>query len=175
MKHIKTITIPPLKGTKVIVDSKLFSYIDSDFKNWGATEKGIPTKEMKLDVFEMDKDARFDEMMSIDNLLTQEQILYFVENHRDLLRQEGFVTFFPFKSDDRVFVASVYVRVGGALSARVYRFSFDYVWYAGDRLRVVVPQLALNNSEPNPSDTLIDINQAIERVKADGYLIFKQI
>lgn len=150
MKHLTTISIPALKGKNVIANSKLFSYIDSNFKNWGADKPGTATKKMKLDVFEMDKDATFAEMMSPDNLLTQEQILYFIENHKDLLRQDDYATFFPFKSIDEVFVADVRVRVGGSLEARVYRLSYGLVWYAGDRHRVVVPATVTSNLSDDP-------------------------
>lgn len=139
MKHPTTIKIPALKGKKVIVDSKLFTYIDSDFKSYGANKPGKATKAMKLDVFEMDKDATFAQMMSPDNLLTQEQILYFVKNHKDLLRKDGYATFFPFKSGEEVFVAFVRVLVynGGSLGVSMHRFSDGYAWRAEYRHRFV--------------------------------------
>lgn len=171
MKLLNTIEIPALKGKKVIADSKLFTWVDSDFKNWGANKPRGATKKMKLDVFEMDKDATFAEVMSTENLLTQEQILYFIEKHSDLLRTDGLATFFPFKSGEKSFVACVF-RLGGELEASVYRFSRDLVWRADRRLRVVVPQLKLGNSEKalNPSDTL---TLAIEQVKKAGYQVSK--
>lgn len=141
MTHLHTIEIPALKGTKVIADSKLFSYIDPDFKNWSADKKGKATKKMKLDVFEMDKDATLAEMMSPDNLLTQEQILYLVENHKDLLHPDGYATLFPFKSGEEVFVVNVYVHGVGRLGVDAYRLSRDDVWYAGDRHRIVIPKI----------------------------------
>lgn len=140
MKLIQTINIPKLSSKKVIADSKLFYYIDSDFKNWKADEKGKATKAMKLDIFEMDKDAKFSEMMSPDNLLTQEQILHFVENHKDLL--SNWSTFFPFKSNGEVFVAFVRVDSDEGPDVSVVRFSDDDVWDAEYRHRIVVPQLA---------------------------------
>lgn len=142
MKDIKTITIPPLSGKKVIKDSKIFSYIDPDFKRWGADKEGVETPEMKLDVMEMNKDTRFDEMMSTDNVLTQEQILYFLEHHKDILRQAGHATFFLFKSGEEFFVAYVLVYSGERPCVRVVRFSNDSVWRAEDRPRIVIPQLA---------------------------------
>lgn len=153
MKHITTIKIPKLSGRKVIADSELFSWIDSDFKNWGADQKGKPIKAMNLDIFEMDKDAMFSEMMSPDNLLTQEQILFFVENHKDLLRKDGYGTFFPFKSKEEVFVARVRLDAGEGPVVDVRRFSYGGVWGAEYRRRLVVPQLTPRNSEPSPLDT----------------------
>lgn len=172
MKHITTIEIPALKGEGVIADSKLFYYIDSDFRNYGADKPGIATKKMKLDVFEMDKDATFAQMMSADNLLTQEQILYFIKNHKDLLRQNGYATFFPFKSGEEVFVAYVCVDGDGGLSVGVRRFSHDDVWSAEDRLRFVVPKLTPRTSESSPSDTLT-LNSAIKMIKEAGYQVSK--
>ncbi len=151
MKHITTVTIPALEGKKVIADSKLFSYVDPDFKKWGADKPSGLSKKMKLDVQEMDKDATFAQMMSPEHVLTQEQILYFVEYHKDLLRQDGYETFFPFKSGTEVFVADVIVLGDGRLRAGAYRLSNDYVWNAEYRHRFVVPQLALNSSALCPS------------------------
>lgn len=148
MVHIKTIKIPKLPGKHTIANSKLFIYIDSDFKNWKADEKSASSKSMNIDIFEMDKDARFDQMMSVDNLMTQDQILYFVEKYKDLLRQDGYATFFPFKSNGEVFVANVRVSSGG-LCVCVRRFSRDRVWGADYRGRVVVPQLESKDLSPD--------------------------
>ncbi len=173
-KLIQTIEIPALKGTKVIADSKLFSWIDSNFKSWGADKKVKSTKTMKLDVCEMIEDATFAQIMSKDNLLTQEQILYFIENHKDLLRQDYYSTFFPFKSGEEVFVARVVVGDGGGLEVGVGCFSDDFVWFAGCRRRFVVPQLTPRTSEQTliPFDAL---TLAIAEVKKAGYIIYKQV
>lgn len=145
MKHIQTIQFPALKGNNLIKDSTLFTgYKDSEFDS--KTEK-IASKAMNIDVFEMDKDATFEQMMSPDNLMTQEQILYFVNNYKDLLRQDGWATFFPFKSNGEVFVAFVDVYSDGP-RVRVCRFSDDYVWHAEFRHRIVCPSIS-SIKEPN--------------------------
>ena len=77
--------------------------------------------------------------------LTQPQIIHFVEKHKKWLRTDGYGTFFLFKVGEELFVAYVYFDGYGRLKVFVYRFSFDYVWYAGCGHRVVVPQLALAN------------------------------
>lgn len=175
MKKITTITLPKNSGKKVIADSKLFIWIDSDFKNWKADEKGKPTEAMDIDVFEMDIDATFAQMMSPDNLMTQEQILVFIEKYRDLLRQDGYATFFPFKSNGEVFVAGVSVGSGG-LRARVRRLSCGGVWGAGFRHRVVVPATKSSDSlseidtltpgHYEPSDIDRNIPNLVQRVKS---------
>lgn len=172
-KLLTTVTIPATKGTKVIADSKFFTYIDSDFKRWGADKKGGERPETTLEVREMEEDATFEQMMSKENLLTQEQILYFVEHHQDQLRTGGYATFFPFKSGDKFFVARVGLSSGGP-HVDVDHLSGDGVWGAGGRHRVVVPQLT-----PSPSDlTLSDsdtLTLAIEAVKKAGFIIYKEI
>lgn len=173
MKHLQTIIIPKLKGDEVIADSKLFFHIDSDFRNWETAEKGKATKKTKLDVFEMDKDATFEQMMSKEKLLTQEQILYVIENHKEVLRQDGYATFFPFKSNNVVFVALVRVSSGG-LCVLVRRFSYGNVWGADARRRVVVPQLALKDFETSPSDTLA-LEKRVEELEATMEKIRKVI
>lgn len=152
MNHIITIKIPALKGNKLVKDSKLFNWIDSDFVNYKASEKGKKTKAQNLDVLELTGDGTFKDIFTDPDkmVLTQEQILYFVENHKDKLRQYGYITFFLFKSYNNFFVARVYVRSRGRLDVHVSRFGFSGVWDAGYRSRVVVPQLA----EPLKSETL---------------------
>ena len=56
---------------------------------------------------------------------------------------------------------AIVFRVGGELMAYVRRFSDGRVWYAEDRHRVVVPQLALKSSELSlsSSDTLSIANR----------------
>jgi len=175
LKLIKTITIPNLKGTKIIANSKLFDWIDQDFKNWGANKKGKATEEMKVDVMEMKEKATFQQMMSPDSLLTQEQILYFIENHKDLISKNRY-TFFPFKSGEKVFVADVYVHSVGSLAANVHRFSNDYVWPAESRYRFVVPQL--NSKLPSSNDSLTlsssdTLENAIKICKDAGLTVTK--
>lgn len=134
-------------GTKTIADSKnIFSWIDDDFKAYGANTKGVATKETSVDVYEMAKDATFAQMfgsLSTDLstlCLTQEQILNFVAKHRNMLRTEGYGTFFLFKSGEDFFVARVYVCSDG-LRVYVRRFEYGRVWSAERSPRLVVPQL----------------------------------
>ncbi len=180
MKHITSIKIPALEGTKVIANAKdIFTgYIDSDYKKWGADKKGEATKEVNVDVFELDKDGKFSDFIETDKLLTQEQILYFCENHKDSLRQGGYATLFPLKSGDEIFVARAYVHSDGSLYSYVCRFSYDYVWDAEYRYRLVVLQLDPKTPSTSDSSTLSSIDplqKAIEVVKNAGYLIYKQI
>ena len=140
----------PRDGSRTIHSSKnVFSVIDSDFKDYGANEKGEKTGETEVDVYEMTKDANFAEMFSSLNnnpealCLTQDQILEFIEMHKRWLRTEGYATLFLFKSNNQFFVAYVYFGGDGSLKVYVYRFGDDHVWDAGYRDRVVVPQRKL--------------------------------
>lgn len=169
---IKTVTIPKTSGKKLIKDSKLFLYTDSDFVKYGASEKGEPMEEINVGVFELTKDSRFSDFLSKDNLITQEQIINYCENHKDLLT--NWYTFFPFKSGDEVFVACVYVYSGG-LFVNVVRFSFDHVWSAAFRPRFVVPQLKtseLSDLSLRNSDSLT-LKKAIEICKENGLTVTK--
>lgn len=148
----KDITIKALKGKKTIARSEMFNYLDSDFENYGTDKIGEVTKEMPLAMLEINEDGTFEQIFARigkkeECVMSQEQILDFIENHNDKLRSYGFATFFLFKVGEDFFVASVRVRSDGSLEASVGRFSYDYVWGAGDRLRVVVPQLALKTSD----------------------------
>lgn len=148
MKKLFDVKIPALKGTKTIADSKLFNFIDSNFKNWGIDTLGkhikkIGTFEQNLEVLEMDEEATFKDIFTNPEkmVLTQEQILWFVENHKDKLRKNWYGNFFLFKVNGECFVAVVDVFGDGQLRVAVVRFSGDGVWSSEVRLRVVVPQL----------------------------------
>lgn len=142
------ITIAACDGTQTLAQAKKTfpAYLDSDFKNWGLDKRGKPTKETAVSVFEMVKDATFAQMFGslkadLDKMcLTQDQIKTFCEKHQNLLRADGYGTFFLFKGEDQFFVASVSVRSDG-LRVDVFRFEDDHVWYAVLQRRVVVPQL----------------------------------
>jgi hypothetical protein len=153
----ETIVIEPTDGMRTIAQAKnvFTNGIDPDFVNWGLNNPGQATEEMVATVFEMVKDGTFENVFGSLNLpleqscFTQSQIIDFVVNHKDKLRQDGYGTFFLFKKDqnlpatpDNLFVASVYVRSDG-LYVHVGRFSCDRVWHAGCRHRFVFPQLTL--------------------------------
>lgn len=152
---ITTVVIPKTSGKKTIADSKgVFYWIDPDFKSWQANEPGTSQKETTVEVREMTKSTTFKEMVSTDALLTQDQILWFVENHKDLLCKDWY-TYFPFKSGNKVFVADVRFDGLGRLEVRVDRFSEVSVWLAVYRPRLVVPQLKTSDTltaTDRPSD-----------------------
>ena len=144
------VVIPVCDGTQTIADNgkRVFTgWIDPDFKAYGANERGQATPETSVQVYEMTEDADFATMFaSLDKetdklCLTQHQILEFVRSRPDLLRTDGYATFFLFKSKGKLVVAHVYRYGDGTFSVSVYRFDFNLVWYTRYRHRVVVPQL----------------------------------
>lgn len=174
---LKTITIPALKGDLTITEaSDVFTgYIDSYFKNWKTDVPSKKTSEAKMSIFDLTENKTFAQIF-IDPkkmCMTQAQIIYFVKNHKDLLRTDGYGTFFLFKVGNKFFVACVCFRDVGQLGVDVYRFSLDVVWDAGYRRRIVVPQLALESSEtelltPSYSDLL-----TLERIEQKLDLLLK--
>lgn len=145
----KSLVLDVVDGTEILAKVKeMFAYIDSDFRNWKADEKGPATEKTPVVVYEMVKDATFMQMfgsLSSDPrklCLTQAQIKNFVQKYRDWLRVDGWATFFLFESHNNFFVAHVHVNSDGSLSVYVYRFGHSYVWRAGNRHQLVVPQLA---------------------------------
>ena len=149
----ETLELDETDGKATIAKAKdtFPGWIDPDFKEYGCDVKSEPTKKTQVSVHEMIKDGTFAQIFNgmSDDLnklvMTQPQIIQFVQKHRKWLRTEGYGTFFLFKVGDGIFVASVNFHGDGRLGVRVVRFSRDCVWRAGDRLRVVVPQLALTN------------------------------
>jgi len=135
-------------GSEGLTDANdTFSYIDSDFKNWGADQKGPATKETLASVCEIIKDGTFSQIFGslspdVRKLCwTPAQIKIFCKKHRQWLRTDGYGTFFLFESKGGFFVASVGFDSDGSLEVSVDRFGRDVVWSAGYRRRVVVPQL----------------------------------
>lgn len=136
-------------GSEILADaSDMFTWIDDDFRNYGADQKGPATGKTPVHIYEMTKDATFVQMfgsISADMrkiCLTQAQIKGFVRKYRNWLRTDGYATFFLFESNGHFFVASVNVNSDGNLKVHVRRFEYSDVWSAEDRRRVVVPQLA---------------------------------
>jgi hypothetical protein len=126
-------------------------WIDPDFKAYGCDMKSEPTKKTRVSVHEMIKPGTFAQIFNgmSDDLnslcLTQSQIIQFVQKHRKWLRTEGCGTLFLFKvgkgEDDELFIARAYFGDDGLLVIRVNGLSYDRVWDARHRRRVVVPQL----------------------------------
>lgn len=160
----------------------VFSYIDSDFTDWKTDVKSEKTAATEMAMLEMDKDGTFADIfgsISKDTesmVMTQAQIIEFMKSHKKELRTDSYSTFFLFKVKSEFFVARVFLYSGGALVACVYRFSYDFVWSAECRRRVVVPQPALGDVDLSlsPSDALT-LEAAIKRVKEEGYVIYKPI
>ncbi len=144
----ESIIIDACDGTETLATAKetFKSGIDGDFKNWGTNKPGVSTEDTAVQVHEMVKDATFAQMFGslgtdLDKLcLTQAQIKNFCKKHPNWLRKDGYATFFLFKVEDQFFVAFVYVYSDG-LNVFVFRFGYDFVWFAECSLRLVVPQL----------------------------------
>lgn len=143
------LTVDAADGTEILADANgVFDDIEGDFRNWGADETGVATEETDVDVYEMEQDANFAQMAAsvssdVEKLcLTQAQIKGFARKHRTWLQQNGYATFFFFKSHGEIFVAIVLVGSDGSLRCGVRRFVRSVVWSADYRRRVVVPQLA---------------------------------
>lgn len=145
----ESLILDSVDGKEILAEAKdVFGYIDSDFQNWGADEKGPATEATPVRVYEMTRNTNFSQMFSslssdIRKLcLTQAQIKNFAKKYRNWLRTDGYPTFLLFESRNHFFVACVGVGSGGALEVVVYRFGDSYVWFAEGRRRLVVPQLA---------------------------------
>ena len=155
----KGLVLPKNNGKITIAQSNnIFAYIDDDFVNWGLDKKSKSVPKSKLAVGEMIANADFKKMFysllkkrEIESLktlcLTQNQLVDSVNIYRNWLRADGFATFCLLskkvaKSEDDFFVARVYVNPVGKLSVNVDKFDDGYVWNAGRRHRVFLPQTA---------------------------------
>lgn len=156
----KKFVIGPTNGTETLASaSDIFGdNIDADFKNWGCHDVEKPTAETEGVPFEMCENGNYAKIFGSFGLnperlcWTTPQIKSWVATHAaSTLREDGWAAFlFLFKvkvketeEKDRYFVAYVSWRAGGCHSAHVNRFSYESVWVAEYRCRVVVPQQAL--------------------------------
>lgn len=144
----ESFVLDPTDGTEILADAKdVFTRIDSDFKNYGADERGQATKETSVQIYEMNKSGTFSQLfcsLSSDVrrlCFTQAQIIGFARRYYMMLRQEGHGNFFLFESNKQFFVAGVYANLD-VFGVDVYLFGEPGVWNAEIRRRVVVPQLA---------------------------------
>jgi hypothetical protein len=176
-KLLKTIKLNKSSGELTLAEaSDVFSYIDSDFKNWNLNKKDKATKEMTLEVREMTEDATFAQLFENPEqlILTQEQIIDFCKNHKEDLREYGDFAFFLFKVDDKFFVASVLVSVGGRLYVRVDPLEYVGVWGAESRRRLVAPQLeTLSPSTDSLKLGNFDPSEIIQRLDRIETLLLK--
>ncbi len=150
------ILLSKLDGRAIIAKAEdvFKSWIDPNFEKLGLNKKSKATLETEVKIYEMVKDANFEEIFTslsddLDSLcLTQSQIIDFCKKHRSHLRQGGYGTFFLTKKDfekpateDNLFVVFVLVFSYG-LYVNVLHFDGASVWDAGFRSRVVVPKLS---------------------------------
>lgn len=143
-------------GKETIAQAKnvFLGWIDPDFKNWNMDVPSLATKRTKVTVHELTKDGNYAQIFGgiSDDLnklvMTQPQVIQFVQKHCKWLRTEGYGTLFLLKVGDESFVARVYWRSDEHLRVHVYRCSSGIVWGAEYRHRIVVPQLPLESSVP---------------------------
>ncbi|MCL4399717.1 hypothetical protein M1506_00360 [Patescibacteria group bacterium] len=173
--------ISKTSGKKTISQkTKLFSWIDPDFGNYGADEKGKPKPKTTCAVYELVENATLREMFGELGdpqklCLTQEQIIEFVKKHKEELNQDGWADFFLFESNGQLFVAYVSVYSGGRLKVDVYHFGYSYVWNAGYHYRVVVPQLAGRSHTQDLELDSLTLELGGKTYKVEGEIKLKEI
>lgn len=121
---------------------------------YGATRRKklcAPTKKTLIAIYEMILDATFRTIFggfgeNLKRLAWQEsQIVAFCRDHRNLLRTDGYGTFFLFEGENGgFFVANVNFDDNGQLKVNVNPLDNDNVWNAEYRHRIVVPKLAVS-------------------------------
>lgn len=148
LRFVSSHTLGPTKGDGNLAQAGgvFTGHLDPDFKSWGTNKFGVDTPEQSVNIYELWRDATFATLfgslgVSIPSLCWQQaQIKEFAHSHGDWLHQTGGTNLFLFEVDGQVFVACVTV-CAGKLLAIVRRFSFEHVWFATFRHRVIVPQL----------------------------------
>ncbi|MEK7140432.1 MAG: hypothetical protein AAB815_01455 [Patescibacteria group bacterium] len=135
----ETLPVPATNGTRIFANSGfVIGYIDPGYKpQSGATP---PTEAA---VYEMTEESTYAQIFGRvgkdrQRWQNEDQVVAFCSDHRDKLRAGGYGTFFELGGG---FVADVHVFDDGRLYVYVYRLSYDIVWHAEDRPRVVLPQV----------------------------------
>lgn len=177
---MKKIKLSKKIDSAIIADSNLFSYIDSDFRNYKADEALPGRKDLIVEPKKLEKNSTYKEIFNPEtDVMTQSEILDFVEHNREFCLA-NWSTQFLFRSYGNLFVAGVF-KDGGALYVSVRRFSGDRVWNAGRGRVFVFPQQStstLGETSLGSSDTLtlesLELKEAIDLVKSKGYTVFKE-
>lgn len=152
-EHLKLLSGPqPLMlgatdGLAILGEAtSVFAYIDSYFKRWGCDVAQLPTPAMRMQVYELVRDSTIAEMFGspgaeLDALcLTQSQIIRFVKDFPDWLRQEGHGTFFLIRAGEKHFAAPVFLFHDGRLGVHLRPYSLARRFRAGKRHRLVLPE-----------------------------------
>ena len=127
-------------------------YLSTNLKDWNLINSQKKTEKTEVKVFEMHKNGDYRTIFGSFNkdlealCMTQAQIKNFCEKNKNKLRTNGYATFFLFNEGNEFFVAFVYFYDDGHLRLNVDKFSYDSVWRASYRHRIVVPATALINS-----------------------------
>lgn len=168
-----TVKLPKTKSLFIHEADDVFTgWIDSDFKNFGLSEKTSKSDAMDMSVMILTENGTFKQIFEsfrvpLDSLVvTQGQVIEFAKTI-DL--SEPYDYFFLLKKNEEFFVADAYVSER-RLKAHVHRFSYDDVWRAGGTRRIVVPQLALGTEKVSDALTL---ERAIQVCKENGLLVFE--
>jgi hypothetical protein len=147
----KELILDAQDGLRLISEQKnLFVYIDHNFARYGESEKRETTEKQKVQAYELIKDSDFSNFfnsvgVALDKLcLTQAQIIDFLCKHKDWLCDNGYTTFFLFKSDSKFFVATVYCEDSGTLQAYARSLGNYTMWRTADRCLIVIPQVELS-------------------------------
>lgn len=142
------LTIPACSGGRTIARAGgvFRGYIDPDFVGYGLDDiEGAATPDTDVEVNELIRDGKAEDIYNsvggdLDRfVLTQDQVISFVEIHRDWLRAGGYGTFFLLKKSNEFFFAYVDLSSDGKLYVNTYRLPSDYVWRSFYRLRFVLP------------------------------------
>lgn len=143
------LTIPACKGERTIAKAKrmfLRGHIHPDFGDCDLDVRGAATPETDVQVYELVRDGEFTDIyngvgVDLDKLvLTQDQILTFVEICHDWLRTYGPETFFIMKNGKMFFVVGVVDDVPG-ISIYPANLSYRGIWHGSRSHRFVLPQL----------------------------------
>lgn len=152
MKKIYTITIPPTTGKELICNATGFTYIDSDFKNWGLDKEEQPKEEMKFDVMQLTEDMTFKQMFTNFEkmVMTQEQILACEKQNTESITNFYLIQ----KNDGEYYVVHAYNPASGR-GVGVHRFDSCHVWLAVGTYRLVVPQHVPETLGTSDTQTLV--------------------
>jgi hypothetical protein len=136
-------------GKEILANAgDVFGYLDPDLIRWGTDKKGPATGKTPIAVYEMARNGTFAKLFGSLNedvhklCLTQAQIRGFVLKYRKWLRAENYVTFFLFRSSNKMFVAGVMMNYENKLTLTLRHFEDTNEWEAQFCHRLVVPRIA---------------------------------
>lgn len=187
--NMNTITIQKSNGKYDEKKAKkLFSYIDSDLKNYHCDSNDAATPKTTVEYRKLERDGTFIDMFGTKpKSFTKAQIMDIIENHSEVMNKDGYANFFPYVNEKGERFVLPVRRYDSEWELHVSELEGGRVWDAEYGRVIFLPQQDTVSLEPSDSSVLEPFDPselfgnleghddiAINYLKSKGYSIRKE-